>query len=147
MHIRSAFPEEASILSELAFRSKSYWPYSKDQLENYKSELEVFKEDILCGSVFVLEADQKIIGFYGLSSDEQKQRLYFLFVDPGFIGQGYGKALWSHAVSIAKERGWQSLSFYADSYAVEAFYRYQHCKVIGSLESKLGTLTEMSFVF
>lgn len=144
MNIRPAVPEEAPLLSDLAFRSKSYWPYPKNQIEEYKSELEVFKEDILSGSVFVLEVDQSVVGFYGLSSEAQKQRLHFLFVEPSFIGQGYGKTLWLHAISKAKERGWKTLSFYADSYAVEAFYKYQKCEVVGSLQSKVGLLTEMS---
>ena len=107
--------------------------------------MEVFTDDILSGSVFVLEVDQSVFGFYSLSSDTQKQRLYFLFVKPSFIGRGYGKKLWLHAVSKAKERGWKSLSFYADSYADEAFYKYQRRQVIGSLSSDLGPLTEMVF--
>ncbi|MFM6929264.1 MAG: hypothetical protein ACKOX6_12430 [Bdellovibrio sp.] len=62
MGIRPAMPEEAPRLSDLAFRSKSYWPYPKNQIEEYKSELEVFTEDILSDSVFVLEVDQSVVG-------------------------------------------------------------------------------------
>ncbi len=114
-------------------------------LESYRPELEVFEEDILAGSVYVGTIDEKIVGFYALSSDLQKQRLHFLFIEPSMIGHGYGKALWHHALSIANAKGWQSISFYADAYAANAFYKYQNCKVIGSMESKLGRLVEMAF--
>jgi len=101
--------------------SASFWPYEKQLLENYKSELEVFPEDILAGSVYVATSNQNILGFYTLSSDKKKHRLHFLFVDPTFMGMGYGKALWQHAISTARQRGWSSLSFYADSYASRPF--------------------------
>ncbi|MGZ3798217.1 MAG: GNAT family N-acetyltransferase [Pseudobdellovibrionaceae bacterium] len=145
MKIRVALPGEASLLSDLAFRSKAYWPYEKLLLEGYRSELELFEEDIVVGSVYVATVKNSITGFYALSSDSKTQRLYFLFVEPSFIGLGHGKALWLHAISLARQRGWKSISFYADSYAVEAFYKYQNCQIIGSLNSKLGPLIEMKF--
>ena len=147
MNIRLAYSHEASICSELAFRSKSYWPYDKSLLEDYRSELEVFTEDIIAESVYVGTINEKIIGFYALSSDLKKQRLHFLFVEPSFIGLGYGKVLWKHAVSVAQKRKWQYFSFYADAYAAENFYNYQRCEIIGSLESKLGLMTELRFKF
>ncbi|MGZ3775830.1 MAG: GNAT family N-acetyltransferase [Pseudobdellovibrionaceae bacterium] len=145
MNVRMALPHEASLLSDMAFRSKSHWPYQKDQLERYRFELEVFPEDIAAGSVYVGLIEKEIVGFYGLSSREDQQRLYFLFVEPFHIGKGYGKKLWRHAISVARQKGWKKISFYADSYAVEAFYKYQNCKVIGSLNSTLGPLVEMIF--
>ncbi|WP_413577367.1 GNAT family N-acetyltransferase [Bdellovibrio sp. HCB290] len=144
MRIRSALPTEASILSDLAFRSKSHWPYDKSALNEYRTELEVFTEDILADSVYVAEKDNQIIGFYGLSSDLKKERLYFLFVEPTHISKGVGKALWNHALSNARDRGWTALSFYADGYAFEAFYKFQGCRIVGSLHTPLGSLTEMA---
>ena len=149
MQIRKALPDEAAALSDLAFRSKAYWPYDKNLLEDYKDELEVFKEDIQTGSVFVIESattPSEIAGFYSLSNEHEKQRLYFLFVEPTKIGQGYGKALWQHALKTAKEKGWSSLTFYADTYATEAFYKYQNCQQVGTLETKLGKLIELKFI-
>jgi GNAT superfamily N-acetyltransferase len=68
-----------------------------------------------------------------------------MFVEPNYIGRGYGKALWQHAVFEAKSRGWSSLSFYADAYASEKFYKHQGCEVIGERESGMGRLIEMTF--
>ncbi len=146
MKIRKALAGESQILSELALRSKGYWPYEKDLLNSYKSELEVYEEDIAAGSVYVAVDDEYIIGFYALSSDLKNPRLYFMFVEPNYIGRGHGKFLWRHATSEAKSRGWSSLSFYADPYASEKFYKYQGCKVIGETESKLARLIEMTYV-
>lgn len=145
MKIRAALPGEAALLSDLALRSKGHWPYERQLLQAYRDELEVFEADIAAGSIYVGTSENTIVGFYGLSSEPQKQRLYFLFVEPSQMGLGYGKSLWLDAISVARQRGWNSLSFYADSFAVKAFYQYQNCKPIGSLDSLLGPLTEMIF--
>jgi hypothetical protein len=42
MKICKARRGESILLSELAFRSKGYWPYDKGALDAYRSELEVF---------------------------------------------------------------------------------------------------------
>lgn len=145
MKIRKALSGESQILSELAFRSKGHWPYEKEALNSYRSELEVFEEDIATGSVHVAIDNEHVIGFYALSSDLKKPRLYFMFVDPKYIGKGFGKFLWLHAISEAKSRGWSTLYFYADTYASEKFYKHQGCKVIGEMDSKLARLIEMAF--
>jgi GNAT superfamily N-acetyltransferase len=147
MIIRKALPEEASCLSELAFRSKAYWPYDKTLLLKYCPNLQVDEEDILAGVVYVGIIDKKIIGFYGLSQGSNLNRLYFLFVEPEFIGQGYGKKLWDHAILNAKNKGWPTLTFFADEYAVNKFYQYMPCKIIGNLKTDLGILTEMQVKF
>jgi GNAT superfamily N-acetyltransferase len=146
MEILRARKGDSTFLSELAFRSKSYWPYEKEALYSYRSELEVSEDDIAAGSVYIAIESGHIVGFYALSSNLEKPRLYFMFVEPSHIGKGYGKSLWYHAIYLAKLRGWSSISFYADSYASEKFYKKQGCVVIGALDSKLGPLIEMSLV-
>ena len=143
MLIRLALPSEALVLSSLALRSKAHWPYDPVKLAAYRPQLEVFLEDIVAGSVFVAELDSRVVGFYALSSDPASWRLHFLFVEPKFIGRRFGKLLWLHALDSARGRGWRSLSFYADGYAVDAFYKYQNCRVVGQLPSDLGPLTLM----
>lgn len=145
MEIRKAKEGDSRLLSNLAFRSKGYWPYDSKKLESYRAELEVFEEDIAAGSVYVGIIDSSIIGFYALSADSEKPRLYFMFIEPNCIGKGYGKTLWLHAVSEAKSRGWTKIYLYADAYASEKSYKHQGCYPIGKLESKLGPLIEMCF--
>lgn len=145
MEICKARKGDSTLLSELAFRSKGYWPYEKEALNSYRSELEVFEEDIATGSVYIAIDNEHTVGFYVLSSDLKKPRLYFMFVEPKYIGKGYGKSLWQHAIFEAKSRGWTSLCFYADAYASEKFYKHQGCEVIGERDSELGRLIEMSF--
>lgn len=112
---------------------------------SFLSELEVFEEDIVSGSVYVAESDKEIIGFYGLSSVPTEHRLYFLFVEPKYIGKGIGKALWGHAIASSKLRGWSSLTFFADPFAWKNFYKHLGCKVKGSRESILGPQIEITF--
>jgi GNAT superfamily N-acetyltransferase len=145
VEIRNARMGESKSLSDLAYRSKGYWSYEKDLLDSYRSQLEVFEEEIAAGSVCVAVRDEQILGFYAISSIPNVHRLYFMFVEPKYIGQGVGKALWTHAIGVAKMRGWNSISFSADSFAAEKFYKKQGCKPIGQRESVLGPLIELTF--
>lgn len=143
MQIRLAVPSENELLTDLAFRSKSFWPYREQDLIRYRSSLEVHAEDILRKSVYVAEIEGKIIGFYGISSEPDVHRLYFLFLEPKFIGKGFGKKLWDHLLNNVKNKGWRSLTFYSDPYAMKQFYRFQNCIPVGQLQTDLGVLIEL----
>ena len=143
MKIRPALRSEAVALSALAFRSKGYWPYAKDLLELYRPQLEIHEDDIAAGGTFVGVVDGLLIGFYKLS--RIPARLEFLFVEPEWIGRGYGKRLWRHALMTARAWGWVKVELSADQFAAEKFYRHLGCRIVGEKASALGPLIEMEF--
>jgi GNAT superfamily N-acetyltransferase len=143
MHVRAAFPNEAQDLTALALRSKAHWPFDPERLKRYRPQLEVHADDIRAGGVFVAVDEDRVIGFYALSPNSE--RLYFLFVEPAFIGRGIGKLLWRHALATARGRGWTSITLYADRFAAAAFYRHQQGRVVGTMDSELGPLDELRF--
>ncbi|MEP1445348.1 MAG: GNAT family N-acetyltransferase [Paraglaciecola sp.] len=136
--IRCAKPQEASFLSDLALRSKGYWGYDSEFLSNCKKELTYNESQILSSnySFKVAESsEQHIVGFFILDFTESKKpQLEALFIEPDFIGLGWGKRLLGAAISLAKQRQAKCISLQSDPFA-EDFYLANGAKKVGSKES------------
>ena len=133
--IRQALTSEADHLSKLAFRSKSYWGYSDRFMQASREELMVDKRYIKNNLTFVIEAAENVIGFYALERISHSEvELSFLFVDPAFIGRGYGRKLMTHAQEKARHLGYSKMIIQGDPNA-ERFYRSAGGSVIGTRKS------------
>ncbi|WP_369900044.1 GNAT family N-acetyltransferase [Bacillus manliponensis] len=132
MMIRKAKKEEDKMLSDLAYRSKAFWGYSEEFLEKCKDDLAVTERYIESHLVYVVEESDEVIGFYSLSTTEQK--LDALFINPDYIGQGIGKLLWSHLLQQAKQLHIEEFTIDSDPYA-EAFYLKMGAERIGEIQS------------
>ena len=129
--IRLAKPEEASDLSALAFRSKAYWGYDDAFMAACINELTVSPEAVRRNPTYVIEADDRVLGFYMLSpSEDGNVELDYLFVEPDAIGHGYGKKLMEHAKGVAAARSYGSMIIQSDPNAVQ-FYRRAGGELIG----------------
>lgn len=122
LSIRPAAPDEASSISGIATRSKAYWGYSANFMENARSELTLTPEFIQVNPTFVIEVDNRVMGFYSLKDlGGGIVDLYYLFIVPEAIGYGYGKHLWVHACQLAKAHSFHEIVVEADPNA-EGFY-------------------------
>lgn len=130
MPIRAAHPSEAKALSEIAFRSKAHWGYSASFMADCREELSITPEQIESSPTYVIEnigepSDNPTldpVGFYSLGVLSATQiELNHLFVEPGRIGRGEGRALFEHAVTLARARGFETLVIQSDPNA-EGFY-------------------------
>ncbi|MEO1148114.1 MAG: GNAT family N-acetyltransferase [Cyanobacteria bacterium J06638_22] len=128
--LRAAKPEEASLLSHLAMRSKAHWGYSTEFMQACQEELSVTPEEIRNqGFTYVVaetagtEPSQQIIGFYTLERLTSAQfELDAMFVDPLYMGQGVGRALIGHAKHQVTTQGGNTLLIQSDPYA-KGFYQ------------------------
>lgn len=94
MHILPATIQDHDSLTQLTVRSKAHWGYSAELMNEWLSLLTVSKEYIEQNEVFKLVNDIEIIGYYSYSIENSNLlHLDNLFVDPPFIGKGYGKRL------------------------------------------------------
>lgn len=132
MMIRRATNEDSNTISELAYRSKAYWGYSKEFLDKCKDELTVTVPYMEMNPVYVLEKNNKILAFYSITLNEKK--LEALFIDPEHIGKGLGKLLWLDLLSKAKQLNIEEFTFDSDPNA-EAFYVKMGAKRIGETPS------------
>lgn len=136
--IRVAKPEEAAALSDLALRSKGYWGYDADFLASCKEELTYSAEQVTsplyCFHVIELP-NQNIAGFFALNFlDGEHPELEALFIDPNFIGQGWGKYLLNAAAVTAKKHKAKTIKLQSDPFA-EYFYLANGAVKVGQTES------------
>ena len=100
--IRFAEPNEAHELSELASRSKSYWPYEKSYLDLSRAATHVTANDIKDWPFIVIIEAERILGFAAVSLVQGVQMLDHLWIEPEFIGKGLGRILFERIVDEAK---------------------------------------------
>lgn len=106
LRIRRAEPREAGELEELQERSSTHWNYPPGYFDWAGDEAHVIPEAYVRDNpVFVLEEDDRRIGFYGFTEQDGDLLLDKLFVDADQIGKGYGKLLWQHAIQTARDLG------------------------------------------
>lgn len=133
--IRRALPSEVKHLSELAFRSKSYWGYSDRFMQACLKELTLDQCYIESNPTFVIEVERSTVGFYSLEHvSVSEAELGYLFVEPTFIGKGYGRKLIAHAQQEAWHLGYSQLIIQGDPNA-EQFYRAAGGSVVGTRKS------------
>jgi GNAT superfamily N-acetyltransferase len=135
--IRRALPSEASILSELAMRSKAHWGYSRDFLDRCRGELSFTEAQIRerDWSFVVAEISGAIVGFYGLRRVSRETfELEALFVDPNWMRKSVGRRLVGWAAEEARELGGRVIAVQSDPYA-EGFYVAVGGQITGSRES------------
>jgi GNAT superfamily N-acetyltransferase len=136
MHIRRARSDEAASLSNLALRSKAYWPYSRDFMEACRGALTLTADYIDSSEVWLAEDRGRLIGFYGFEDDPIGVGLAYFFVEPETIGSGTGRLLFDHAVDRARTLGCAAMAIEADPFA-EGFYVRMGAKRIGERESSV----------
>jgi GNAT superfamily N-acetyltransferase len=127
LSFRLAYRRDSRNLSELALRSKAYWGYSDDFLNRCRAELSYSDEDIerkncICNLAFDLDT---LVGFYMLEGiDQNPVVLDALFVDPCFIGQGFGASLLQHAKAVVGQTEAKLLETHSDPNAEGFYHRY-----------------------
>jgi GNAT superfamily N-acetyltransferase len=134
--IRPARAEEADALSALAMRAKAYWGYDEAFMAACRDDLAVTAEAITTSTIRVATDDEQPRGFYELDVAGETATLDDLWVEPGTIGKGYGRALWQHAVATARARGCRELCVQSDPHA-EGFYLAMGAERIGTKTSTI----------
>ena len=135
-HIRRAFPEEATALSQIAFAAKAYWGYPKRWMEIWKPQLTFSSEYFEKNESWVSETDGTPIAFYTLQVRDGTAWLENLFVSPEFMGKGIGKRLFLHAAELSRHLGYETLQLEADPNAV-GFYERMGMHRIGGRHSEV----------
>ena len=120
--IRAPRIDELSGLSDLCFRSKAVWGYDAEFMEACRGELSFGPCDIQLTPIAVAEHDGKPIGVAQVKVVDEEADLLKLFVEPGALRTGAGKALLVWAIDVAKKLGATRLTIEADPDAAP-FYR------------------------
>ena len=134
--IRRALPEEADVLSQIAFSAKAHWGYPRRWMEIWKPQLTFSPEYFEENEGWVAEKNGIPIAFYTLQEKAGNAWIENLWVSPDSIGKGVGKALFLHAVELARQHGYKTLQLEADPNAM-GFYEKMGMHQIGKRHSEV----------
>ena len=134
--IEKALPSDINKLTGLSIRSKAYWNYSDDFIQNCMQEFTVTADDINRSGLYYTAMDfDKTVGFYGLAKlSHTVFELDRLYVDPVHIGKGIGRILIEHAIENVSRLDGHELIVQSDPHARE-FYEAVGGVMYGEKES------------
>lgn len=134
INIRRAKVGEASILTNIAINSEAYWGYDEEYMESFKNTYGVSENYISNYPTFLIEDNQIIVGFYSILMNVGETELEHFFINPNYIGKGYGKLLWNHVIENAKNLNIKQLEIVTSPEAID-FYIKMGAVKIGEVES------------
>ncbi|MEM1150383.1 MAG: GNAT family N-acetyltransferase [Pseudomonadota bacterium] len=134
MDFRPAQNEDCDVLTALCLRSKAVHGYDAEFMAACAAELAVTPEKLALGGHLVVSVEGHLMGYAQVTEDKGEMWLEALFVDPGKMGKGIGKALFQRVMTLAQKAGAQSVLIDSDPGA-EAFYLSRGAVRIGEAPS------------
>ena len=128
--IRRARPDEADVLTRIAITAKRHWKYPEHWMELWIPQLTFKPEYFEANECWVVEQNGDLIAFSTLEERNGNFWVENMWVLPECIGRGIGKKLFTHAVELARQRGYKILQLEAEPNAV-GFYEKMGLKIIG----------------
>lgn len=128
--------DQAEFLTELGLRANAVYNYRNVSDEEARFVFLVQEQHYKEGIIRIMKDDGEFIGFYGLAHWKEKDGkevniLSHFFLEPKFIGKGYGKILFLEAIRAAKEElKWEAFQWESDPHAAW-FYQKMGAKRIG----------------
>jgi GNAT superfamily N-acetyltransferase len=105
LKIRMPTADELRRLSSLCFRSKAVWGYDEAFMEACRSELSFDRQDLQVTSIAVADEDGRLSGVVQVKIIDSQADLLKLFVEPGVLRRGIGRALFTWAADISRKMG------------------------------------------
>jgi GNAT superfamily N-acetyltransferase len=131
MKIVRAKPEDADTLTEIAHAAKRHWRYPERWIAAWRDILTMRPEFIAGNVAYCALQDDRLAGFYVLTTENDGVHLDHLWIIPAVMRRGIGRALFEHAVDQARTAGFDSIRIEADPNA-EAFYQRMGAKRVGT---------------
>lgn len=134
--IRRVVPEEADLLSQIAFSAKAHWGYPDRWMQLWRPQLTFTQDYFEENESWAAEFNQAPVAFYTLQTRSTAAWLENLWVSPEFIGRGVGRTLFLHALETSRWRGKNRLQLEADPNAI-GFYERMGMRRIGERLSEV----------
>jgi GNAT superfamily N-acetyltransferase len=131
MTIVRARPEDSEALTEIAHAAKRHWGYPENWIAAWREILTMRPEFIAENTAYCAVDDDRAIGFYVLTTEDDGLHLDHLWILPRAMGRGIGRALFEHAVAQASRLGFNLIKIEADPNA-EGFYKRMGATRVGA---------------
>ncbi len=132
-----ARPEDASVLTGIAFAAKRHWGYPERWIESWRDLLTVRPEFIAHHETYAAILEGRTVGFYALGVEDDKLDLLHLGVLPEAMGRGVGRSLFKHGIECARGLGLRELRIESDPNA-EGFYQRMGAHRVGASIKELA---------
>jgi len=130
--LRSATPDDATLLTDLTLRSKASWGHDAAYMAAVAGPLTVTPERMAgCRCEIMEDESGRAMGFYLMAATPPEAKLDLLFIEPDFLRQGVGTILLRHALAAARDAGCTSMMLDSDPNAA-GFYAAQGARQIGT---------------
>jgi len=136
MTIIRARSEDAETLTEIAQAAKRYWGYPENWILAWREILTMRPEFIAVNIAYCAVEDDRAIGFYVLTTEDDGLHLDHLWILPSGMGRGIGRALFEHAAAAASRLGSNLINIEADPNA-EGFYKRMGATRVGTSLSEV----------
>jgi GNAT superfamily N-acetyltransferase len=136
IEIRRATPSDSTLLTEIAHAAKRHWGYPERWIIQWKEVLTITPEFVSTNEVYVATQGATAVGFYALLFKDGGAVLEHMWVDPGRIGAGIGRALFDHAFRVAASFNAAQMEIESDPNA-EGFYLRMGARRAGEVLSVL----------
>jgi GNAT superfamily N-acetyltransferase len=130
MTIVRAQPDDAAVLTGIAFAAKRHWGYPEKWIESWRDALTIQPEFIASHGIFAAILDGRTVGFYALGRKDHRLDLQHLWVLPDVMGRGVGRSLFLHGLERARTWGCRELEIESDPNA-EGFYLHMGAHRVG----------------
>jgi ribosomal protein S18 acetylase RimI-like enzyme len=131
MEIVRANPNDADALTSIAHAAKRHWGYPDRWIDAWHDILTMRPEFIAANVAYCAMEDDRVVGFYVLTTENDGVHLDHLWIIPTAMHRGIGRALFEHAVDQARTAGFDSIRIEADPNA-KAFYQRMGAKRVGT---------------
>jgi len=136
MQIVRAKPQDAEALTEIAHAAKRHWGYPEKWIESWRDILTMRPEFIAANVAWSAVENDRAVGFYLLTAENDGMHLDHLWIVPQAMGRGIGRALFAHAVEQARGLGYRTLRIEADPNA-KGFYARMGARHVGATVTEI----------
>jgi GNAT superfamily N-acetyltransferase len=136
IRIERARPAQAAELTGLAHSAKRHWGYPERWIRHWRKQLTIGPEFVTWHHTFVAIERRRVVGCCAVRPWRGFADFEHLWVRPDAMGRGVGRALFDHAVKVARRAGFGRMRILADPNA-EGFYRRMGARRVGVSRSRL----------
>lgn len=137
IEIIRANAHDHEVLTEITKKSKAYWGYSDEQMNEWSDSLTIKEVYIKNNEVYKLLINNLAIAYYSyFNITEDTVKLDNLFVLPDQIGKGYGKLLMNDFILKMEQSKTKRIILDADPNAQKFYESFGFIK-IGQIETSI----------
>ena len=123
IRIREGTEPDFERLRAIAVEAKAHWGYDRALVEEWAQAGDFEPKSLRARLLYVAEVEGAPVGWAALIPRGEVGWLEDLWIEPAWIGQGLGRALFEHVAAEARRRGARRLEWEAEPNA-HGFYEH-----------------------